>query len=372
MNSSFARASHGSPLRRPWLGCGITVALVLIVLVGALLAATIFIQDTPEALRVLLRALALTSALSLIPFFGLRWLDRREPEPIWLSFLAFVWGGLIATGYSLIFNELNTAIFGELLAIIIGAPVVEELAKGFGVLVIFLLLRSEFDNARDGLIYGGLVGAGFNWLEAALYVATGFARDGIAPFADQLTTRFILLGFNGHLLFSAMVGLGLGISRQTRNPSWKVIAPLLGIIAAIVAHALWNSVGAFTVGIGAEVIGSDSAAVDVMLSLFATGITAWPFFLAAFIALRRNDRWEHRVMIEQLADEIGGAVTPDEYASIVQHDRPTPGDRRAGTVYSAQAELAIRKWHVLADGHDPATDPITAAWRADIDRLRGA
>jgi len=39
------------------------------------------------------------------------------------------------------------------------------------VIVIFWLLRAEFDNLRDGIVYGALVGLGFNWFETALYVA---------------------------------------------------------------------------------------------------------------------------------------------------------------------------------------------------------
>ena len=44
------------------------------------------------------------------------------------------------------------------------------------------LLRAEFDNMRDGIVYGALVGLGFNWFEAALYVAQGYAENGVAPY----------------------------------------------------------------------------------------------------------------------------------------------------------------------------------------------
>ena len=46
----------------------------------------------------------------------------------------------------------------------ISAPIVEEIAKALGVTLIFRLLRAEFDNMRDGIVYGALVGLGFNWL----------------------------------------------------------------------------------------------------------------------------------------------------------------------------------------------------------------
>jgi len=65
--------------------------------------------------------------------------------------------------------------------------------------VIFWLLRAEFDNMRDGLVYGELVGLGFNWSEAALYV--GYAQSGVAPYGAQLGARF---GLGGHAMFTGI------------------------------------------------------------------------------------------------------------------------------------------------------------------------
>src|SRR5262249_39436761 len=79
--------------------------------------------------------------------------------------------------------------------------IAEEIAKALGVLLIFWLLRAEFDNMRDGIVYGALVGLGFNWFEAALYVAQGYAENGVAPYGAQLGGRYALLGLRGHPLF---------------------------------------------------------------------------------------------------------------------------------------------------------------------------
>ena len=65
-----------------------------------------------------------------------------------------------------------------LLAAPISAPIAEEIAKAIGVVLIFWLLRAEFDNMRDGFVYGALVGLRFNWFEAALYVAQEYAEYG--------------------------------------------------------------------------------------------------------------------------------------------------------------------------------------------------
>ena len=77
-------------------------------------------------------------------------------------------------------------------------------------LLLFWLLRAEFDNMRDGLVYGALVGLGFNWFESALYVAQGYAEWGVAPYGLQLGLRYALFGFGGHALFTGIFGAFLG------------------------------------------------------------------------------------------------------------------------------------------------------------------
>jgi RsiW-degrading membrane proteinase PrsW (M82 family) len=42
---------------------------------------------------------------------------------------------------------------------------------------------------RDHIVYGMLVGVGFNWFESALYVAQGYAECGVAPYGAQLGSR---------------------------------------------------------------------------------------------------------------------------------------------------------------------------------------
>ena len=122
----------------------------------------------------------LSSLLSLVPVAVLWFLDRREREAPWLFVAAFLWGGLHCHCVALPFNTaffkfvdgwvaqhpILTEILGPdaalMLAAPISAPITEELAKALGVLLLFWLLRAEFDNMRDGLVYGALVGSDSN------------------------------------------------------------------------------------------------------------------------------------------------------------------------------------------------------------------
>jgi hypothetical protein len=87
--------------------------------------------------------------------------------------------------------------------------------------------------------------------------------------------------------------------------------------------------------------------------------------------------WERRVIREELADEVGRAVTPAEYAEIVRDrilrtrriDRMHP--RQSSALVNAQHELAFRKRRVRNERKDPERDSLVAGWRDDIQRLRG-
>src|SRR4029453_10837412 len=101
-----------------------------------------------------------------------------------------------------------------------------------------------------------------------------------------------------------------------------------------------------------------------------------PFVILLFVTLRRSGRWERRVIAEELADEIGGAVTTQEYDAIrddgiFRTRRVDRMDRRrSAALVNAQHELAFRKWRVRCDGADPSTDPLVAGWRHEIAAMR--
>src|SRR6478736_2278513 len=220
-HSGYDRLLMGSPLRRGGASKGIAAALLVILAFATLVQLAVFTSMPPGLFSVFLRALALSSLLALVPLTILWFLDRRERESPWLFAAAFLWGGLIATALAL---PLNTAFFKlmdewlahhPMIAVILGpeaslmlaaplsAPIAEEFAKALGVLLLFWLLRAEFDNMRDGLIYGALVGLGFTCFEAALYVANVYAKFGVAAYGLQLGARHALFGLGGHAMFTA-------------------------------------------------------------------------------------------------------------------------------------------------------------------------
>ena len=96
--------------------------------------------------------------------------------------------------------------------------------------------RNELNSLTDCLVYAGLVGAGFAWLEDILYIASG------ETLGDSLLTaamRLIMAPF-AHSLFTTMFGIGVYFALQQRNALAKVGCILLGYIGAVIMHGLWN------------------------------------------------------------------------------------------------------------------------------------
>jgi hypothetical protein len=102
-----------------------------------------------------------------------------------------------------------------------------------------------------------------------------------------------------------------------------------------------------------------------------------PFVIIMAVALWRSGVWERKVIREELADEIGRAIDPDEYRQIAgdrmfrtrRIDRLHP--RASAALVNAQHELAFRKRRVRGEGGDPEGDLIAAGWREEVRRLRG-
>lgn len=197
-------------------------------------------------------AVTLCGLLALVPLgicvTALLWVDRWEPEPRGALWLAFLWGAAAAIGLTLWLGPEVTQLLAsnfaaldpQVLGAVIQAPFVEETFKCAGVVLIFFLRRKTFHGPIDGIVYAGLVGAGFAFTENILYFGNALLGSGTI---EKVTNVFVLRGLLSpfaHVMFTGAFGLIVGLAATTGRTPVVIICSFAGVIPAIAGHMLWN------------------------------------------------------------------------------------------------------------------------------------
>jgi RsiW-degrading membrane proteinase PrsW (M82 family) len=225
----------------------------------------------------------------------------------------FVWGFAVASVLSLVFNSIILRVYfssvatvrqASFLTAVAGAPVVEEVAKGFAVFIVFgasfLLLAQRWGTLRfagvtDGIVYGSAVGFGFSLVEDLLY----YAQFG----PEVFVVRRIFGGF-AHAAFTSLAGIGIGLAPWVRSCVWKLALPVLGLAGAILLHALFN----FT----APVYGGVAYLILLVVLL------GYVVLVIGSLASQR------RTICQELREEVGrGTISEDEYEILSTYFRRT-------------------------------------------------
>src|SRR5918997_2101806 len=211
------------------------VTMIVLGLGALLIAILIVLTGGPVASLVTTLLTAISFPLLILVLF---WLDRYEPEPARYRLAAIGWGGVVAVAVSLVAEQLLFAVPGTstFIETAIIAPIVEEAGKGLFLVAVVIFRRVQIHGLLDGLIYGALVGVGFAFVEDIVYYLSSLQ-------AGALPVTFFLRGVMGpfaHPLFTSALGIGVGIAVTTRIPLLRVLAPLLGYLAAVLMHGIWN------------------------------------------------------------------------------------------------------------------------------------
>lgn len=338
------------------LGCG---GLFFFLGMGLLLVAAV---PNPVALGI-----AATAAVLPVPLytFLVLQLDRYEHEPWQVLVAAFLWGALVATFIAAISNDVIGAIvtamagkqLGDVLTSSVVAPIVEETAKGSALLLLYWIIRHEFDNVLDGIVYGSLVGIGFAMTENILYFGRIYLEHGLEGVGVLFYLRVILGGF-GHALYTGTTGAGIGLARETHRP-WLIpliipVAYLLGVLQ----HAAWNFLAATVVPAFLPDDTNPLVMLFVVMPITSIVLTTPGMIMLlviAYLAWRR----EKAVIRDHLRDEVDrGVLTSEEYGRLDSWRRRAGAEvatwRRKGLrayfahrhLHQAATELAFLKWHV--------------------------
>jgi protease PrsW len=211
------------------------VTMIVLGLGGLLIAILIFLLGGPAGALIATLLAAVSFPVMILVCF---WLDRYEPEPARYRLAALGWGAVAAVVFSFLGEQLVFGLSGtnEFINVAIAAPVVEELGKGLFLVAVVIFRRAELHGPLDGIIYGALVGIGFAFVEDIVYYLQSLQ-------SGQLGATFFLRGIMGpfaHPLFAAATGLGIGIAVATRSRAVRFLALILGFLAAVVMHGIWN------------------------------------------------------------------------------------------------------------------------------------
>ncbi len=266
---------------------------------------------------VLLAATAVPVALIIYRF------DMFEPEPASLIAVAVLWGGIVALTFSAITNSYFLTFLQDILpqqtfeawGAAIVAPVNEEFYKGAGLVLLYLLARHEFDGLMDGLVYGAMIGLGFQVVENIQYflqAATASAGDELRAVVGMFFVRVGLAGAYSHTLFTGLMGFGFAYAvTQHQVPRRRRIT--VGVAFALLAwaaHFVWNS--PWLDGLMGEDTGS------FVLALLIKGLPFFAFLVILAVFARRRERQAFDLLI---AAEVGTDVLSEGETDILRSSR---------------------------------------------------
>lgn len=387
-------ARAGKSLRLPafWL-------VVALLLVGAVRVGDLLDDAFTQYPVATLLAIALF-ALYAVPFwFLIGALDYLEREPPLLMATAFAWGALVATsnaipGSTALHDILAKTVSPEFSADwgpAIAGPTVEEVLKTLGVVAVVLIARAQVNSVVDGVVYGALVGLGFEIVEDIVYAVSAVALAGgdqVGPVVTTFFLRGFLAGLWSHMLFSALAGAGIGYLVVRTDRAWRVRVgvAVAGFAAAWFCHFLWNS------PLLAD--GPGYGGWGVLAALVLKGV---PPLVVIFFVVRAARHREGDYYAAQLAGLADPLISTEEELRVLSHGRlraqarryayarsGIQGRRAVRRLQRAQARLAValsrsissdvalwrdevlaQRRRLLAIGHPEAVvpaDPHNAAW----------
>jgi RsiW-degrading membrane proteinase PrsW (M82 family) len=365
------------------------VILVLTALGG--LRVVGFVRDSFGEFPVATGTAVTLFALYAVPFLiFVAALDYLEREPPLLLATALAWGGLVATTISIrgvaavhnLLAKLVSPAFAAEWGSALAGPTVEEVAKALGVVAIVLVAKAQVNSVLDGVVYGALVGLGFQVVENLAYavnaVAMGGRGDTAAPVVATFLLRGFLFGLWSHTLFTALAGAGIGylVVRTDRSAWSRGAAAALALGGAWAAHFLWNS-PLLSDGFGAGGLG-------LFAGLILKGLAPLLLILLLVRAARHREADYYTAQLAALGDPR--VASPAELHVLGQghlraearryaHARAgIRGRRMVRRLQNAQARLAValsrgepgERWRaqalhqrakLVAIGHPEATAP---------------
>ena len=283
-----------------------------------------------------------------VPFWlFLAELDFLEREPVKLRVVAFAWGGLVATAASIpagaalenLVAKLGSPHLAAEWGAVLAGPTVEEIAKTLGIVAIVLIARAQVNSVLDGVVYGALVGLGFQIVENVVFAVGAVALAGRGDDVQPVIATFLLRGFLSgvwsHTLFGALAGAGIGyqVIRHDRPRRFRAGVAVLCVVGAWASHILWNS-PLFGDGLG-------NGGLALLAVLILKGLP--PLLLILWLVRRAHDREAdyYTSVLATLRDPE--LITAGELAALRSGSQRSAARWHAGHRAGRKARSAVRR-----------------------------
>ena len=303
---------------------GAGAALMLVGVLG-------FLQASGPIVTVFLAILCIVPLAIVVSV--LLFIDRFEPEPLGMKLAALAWGGGVSIFFGIMGNEFvqysvteqtGDEVQGMIFSVVVGAPVVEELLKGLGVLVIVWARRTHISSAIDGLVYAGLAACGFLVVEDFTYFVRAVLTDGDL---GQMFFQRVVMGVFGHVMYTSCMGWATGWAvTRARSAAAGCGAVALGWFTGMLLHATWNGTAVLS---GGDDELFDTFYIFIHVPLFLL----WFLFIA--LAMKRERRDAAAGLMPYVAQ---GWIVPSEIQMVCD-----PRSRRAALAWASNGGPLAKK-----------------------------
>lgn len=276
---------------------------------------------------------------------------------------AMSWGAFAAAGiYALPANGALITVLGQHVGIDFAqqwgaaliAPLTEETGKALGIAVVLLAAGQRLRTPMDAALLGAFCGVGFTATEDVLYglniAYLNFGENEVVSTTVIYIARAIVFGPVSHVVFSSVVGAGIGVlavgTRRARVPAG---CGLIALGASL--HGVWNS-----------------PLLDAWWSRLVY-LAVVPLIVWAVLRYLRTE--EHRWFVRVLAVQGALGAIPADYVGAV---RATWWKRRAyrAGVVKAFGAGALAPQRVLEAELTDLADAVDVGDGEDAARIRGS
>ena len=303
---------------------GAGAALMLVGVLG-------FLQASGPIVTVFIAILCIVPLAIVVS--ALLFIDRFEPEPLGMKLAALAWGGGVSIFFGIMGNEYvqysvteqtGDEVQGIIFSVVVGAPVVEELLKGLGVLVIVWARRTHISSAIDGLVYAGFAACGFLVVEDFTYFVRAVLTDGNL---GQMFFQRVVMGVFGHVMYTSCMGWATGWAvTRARSAAAGCGAVALGWFTGMLLHATWNGTAVLS---GGDDEMFDTFYIFIHVPLFLL----WFLFIA--LAMKRERRDAAAGLMPYVAQ---GWIVPSEIQMVCD-----PRSRRAALAWASNGGPLAKK-----------------------------